>query len=429
MAGPADVGMINTFRDAGANIYANLGTITLSLFITLAVIQVAIYVIRSLIANEEPMKFFVGLGQLFFLIGFFYLFLFHSAEWISAIFSGMIDFAKTGMGAAANSVDPSPSGMINLGMKLSSLLFSAAASGGFFSGIAATFVAIFMSFFIMILIGLMAMEVTIVYCKYFVAAAMSALFVAVAPLDFTRPMTMNYVKAMIGLSLQMFTIVILISVFATISVNWADMITEWTKDITQMQNIWIIPAQMIIFYGLMKHLPPWVAAISGIGGFANHSDTAIMAAGVGAGLAAKGTMGVLTGKGMGGVGLTTVAPTVGRGLVSGGKTFGSGLAQAVTGNGTAGRVGGIAKAGAGIVGGAGGHAAKSASTEALKSLKNKMSSNPEKSNRNFGQRMNDGNRAQHGTPLKNLSEKLKGQASKLTTPAKNPGSNGGNSNV
>ena len=445
MSGPGDVGVINTFRDSGELLYHNLGHIAVNLFLLLAIIQVSVYCIKALVAGEGGHKFFFGLAQVIFTISFFYFFLFHSAEWIAAIFSGMIDFAKTGLGSAAGAVDPSPSGMINLGIHLSGALFAAAFSGGILSGIVPALVACFMAFFIMILIGLMAMEVTIVYCKYFLAAAMSGLFVAVAPLDFTRPMTMNYVKAMIGLSLQMFTIVMIVGVFAIISVHWSDVISSWSHDISNMADIWAIPVEMIIFYGLMKVLPPWVAQISGIGGFGNHTDTAIATAAMGAGLATKATQGVVTGKGVGGVGLTNVAPMVGRGLVTGGKDVGIGVgktavgaakvvggvvaggASALAGNmdsaksygGMAGR--GLVGAGKGMTqgvkgaaGAAGGHAAKNASIEALSSLKNKLSSHPTKHDRNFGQRMNDRNRAEHGTPLKNLAESLKSKMNKPT---------------
>jgi len=415
MSGPSDVGVINTFRDSGELLYHNLGHIAVNLFLLLAVIQVSVYCIKSLVAGEGGQKFFFGLAQVIFIISFFYFFLFHSAEWIAAIFSGMIDFAKTGLGSAAGAVDPSPAGMIDLGIHLSGALFAAAFSGGILSGIVSALVACFMAFFIMILIGLMAMEVTIVYCKYFLAAAMSGLFVAVAPLDFTRPMTMNYVKAMIGLSLQMFTIVMIIGVFAIISIHWSDVVTSWSHDITNMADIWTIPVQMIIFYGLMKVLPPWVAQISGIGGFGNHTDAAIGTAAIGAGLATKATQGIVTGKGVGGVGLTNVAPMVGRGAVTGGKDLlaaGKAVASGVKGGDWKQAGGGVAKAVGGVVGAAGGHAAKNASIEALSSLKNKLSSHPTQHDRNFGQRMNDRNRADHGTPLKNLAASLKSKMNK-----------------
>ena len=417
MSGPSDVGVINTFRDSGELLYHNLGHIAVNLFLLLAVIQVSVYCIKSLVAGEGGQKFFFGLAQVIFIISFFYFFLFHSAEWIAAIFSGMIDFAKTGLGSAAGAVDPSPAGMIDLGIHLSGSLFASAFDGGILSGIVPALVACFMAFFIMILIGLMAMEVTIVYCKYFLAAAMSGLFVAVAPLDFTRPMTMNYVKAMIGLSLQMFTIVMIVGVFAIMSVHWSDVVTSWSHDITNMADIWTIPVQMIIFYGLMKVLPPWVAQISGIGGFGNHTDAAIGTAAIGAGLATKATQGIVTGKGVGGVGLTNFAPMVGRGLVTGGKDVlaggAKGVAHTVLGN-VDKAAKGFGQAGKGAVTCLGGAVAKNASIEALSSLKNKISANPTQHDRNFGQRMNDRNRTEHGTPLKNLAASLKSKMNKPT---------------
>ncbi|MDA0910739.1 MAG: hypothetical protein O2809_04170, partial [Proteobacteria bacterium] len=147
----------------------------------------------------------------------------------------------------------------------------------------------------------------------------------------------------------------------------------------------------------------------------NHTDAAIGTAAIGAGLATKATQGIVTGKGVGGVGLTNVAPMVGRGAVTGGKDLlaaGKAVASGVKGGDWKQAGGGVAKAVGGVVGAAGGHAAKNASIEALSSLKNKLSSHPTQHDRNFGQRMNDRNRADHGTPLKNLAASLKSKMNK-----------------
>jgi hypothetical protein len=100
-----------------------------------------------------------------------------------------------------------------------------------------------------------------------------------------RPIAMNYFKAAIGIGLQLLTLYIIMGVGVQIGQGWSVLIGQAAAN-HELKPFLVVGAAVVVFYLIAKNVPPFIAGLSGVGGFKNFGDEAIgavvAAGGVGA---------------------------------------------------------------------------------------------------------------------------------------------------
>tara|TARA_R110002167_G_scaffold184717_1_gene385209 strand:- start:34743 stop:35933 length:1191 start_codon:yes stop_codon:yes gene_type:complete len=371
--------ILGPIHNAAANAYNALHGFSLSLFFFLAVIQLVVVVVSNLIQQKDGVSLFAQIGKYIFILAFFDYFILNIGTLSMELLHGVIQLGDT---ASGEQISFTPLSLVMMSANWTGQIMAAVSNAGWFSNIGLTLLGLFYSFFILILMGLMAADLAVTYAKYYVLAAVSGVMLALGPLEFTRQTALNVFKALLGLILQLLTYYVLFSIFLTLSKDWAGVFAAYAKDIDSVGSIWTIPGEMVIFYLLAKNVPPFVAGLTNIGGFQNHGEAAVAAAAVGAGLAASAvTAPFSAAKGAWDMGAGTVAAAgaVGQGAAS--------LAKATPGavTGAAKGLGSLASAGANALSGgqaaavghaltAGGAGVKAAGKMALEGVGNTASS-------------------------------------------------------
>ena len=167
--------------------------------------------------------------------------------------------------------------------------------------------------------------------------SIAGLFFAFGASEYTRQMSQKYIATVIGLGLQLMMLYLLLGVGEHVGSNWAVM-TKAAADNHQLMPMLVILAAVIMYYLVVKHIPVFVANLSGASGLRNYSDTAISST-LGAAYFGAGLMGraknVATGVAGAGMQMGTTAAHVAQTASSEIKTHGftpKGFSQAATVN-------------------------------------------------------------------------------------------------
>jgi len=240
-----------------------------SLFYYLVLIQLVLSALWMSFAGESLQRFVVKLVQLAFSFGFFYSLIQFGGEWIPNLINGFIELGqKTGV----QSLDPSS--IVSQGMSISSAIFKGFFNWGLLSHPFVSLVGAIVCIAVLILYGLMAAELTIVLVKSYIVIALGGLFFAFGGSDVTRSMAKNYFQSAIGLGLQLMTLYMLLGVGQHIGSTWAQMTAEAANHHALMPMLVILCA-VIVYYMILKNIPPFIAGFSGVGGFRNYGDAAV----------------------------------------------------------------------------------------------------------------------------------------------------------
>jgi P-type conjugative transfer protein TrbL len=254
------------------------------LFVLLAVIQFSLMISMHLISQRNISELWGALGKAILITSIFYFMMQYANTFSFDLFKGVITL---GTGIDPSIKSPTPWGIIQFAARISSEIVQGASGRGIFSNIGLTFLSLFFAFFILIVMGLMAADLAVTYGKFYIVIGVSAILIALGALEVTREITKNYFRALIGLSLQLLVSFVLLAVFAAMSAQWSGMFYAYAHNLDAIKNIWTIPMEILVFFMLMKTVPPFIAQLSGIGGFQNHGETTVMAAAAGATIAAK----------------------------------------------------------------------------------------------------------------------------------------------
>lgn len=285
---------LTVFQD-DASILQNAG---MHLFFYLSVIQLSLSSLWMVIAGESLQRMVSKLVQLSFILGFFYGLIQLGSDWIPDVING---FIQLGQQSGVQSLDPSS--IISQGVSISSAIFQGFFNWGLLGHPFVSLVGAIVCLAILIIYALIAAELTIILVKSYVVVSIAGLFFAFGASDYTRNMTQRYIATVIGLGLQLMMLYLLLGVGEHIGENWAVM-TQAAANQHELMPMLVILAAVIMYYLVVKHIPVFVANLSGASGLRNYSDTAISstlgAAYFGAGLVgrAKDTAAGIAGVGM-----------------------------------------------------------------------------------------------------------------------------------
>ena len=374
--------MLRQIHDAASHAYQALNAFSIHLFALLAIIQLVMVIVVNLIKQNGSMSMFTSIGKYIFILAFFDYFIMNMGTLTMQFLQGVIQLGEQASGTNSNFT---PWSLVEMGAHWTGGIMSSVQGSGWFSNIGLTMLAIFYSFFILILMGLMAADLAVTYAKYYVLAALSGIFIALAPFEPTRSTALNIFRALLGLLLQLLTYYVLFSIFLELAKDWGAIFATYSKNIDDVGSIWLIPGQMIIFYLLAKNVPPFVAGLTSIGGFQNHGESAVNTAAIGAGLATKAVMspvkgagytkeavgagisaGTIAAKGVGAAAMATPSTVIGAGKVA--ATVAGAGANAMTGGLAGGAIEGV-KHGTGVALSGAGNTVKSVKEAGAASLK------------------------------------------------------------
>lgn len=240
-----------------------------SLFYYLVIIQLTLTVLWMVLAGESLQQFIVKLTQLIFSWGFFYALIDFGGQWIPALLNGFIQLGQQG---GVTSLDPSS--IVDQGLSISGAIFKGFFGWGLLGHPFVSIIGAIVCIAILIIYGLMAAELAIVLVKAYIIIATNGLFFAFGGSDYTRQMAMKYFQASIGLGLQLMTLYLLLGVGQHIGEQWAQMTVTAAQN-HEMMPMLVILAAVIVYYMILKNVPPFIAHLSGIGGFRNYGDAAV----------------------------------------------------------------------------------------------------------------------------------------------------------
>ncbi|MCH9770697.1 MAG: P-type conjugative transfer protein TrbL [Gammaproteobacteria bacterium] len=241
-------------------------------FESLVVIQLALTALMMVLAGESLQRFFVRLVGLFCTFGVFYTLVNESGYWVPALLNGFIEI---GQKAGVTALDPSS--MINQGLSIAGGIFKAFFNWGVLGHPFVSLIGGAICLAIVVLYALMAAELTIILVKTYVVIALGNLFFAFGGLECTRPMSVHYIKAAIGLGLQLLTLYVLLGVGQNMGAQWV-VLTQQAATHHALMPMFVILAAVIVYYLLLKNIPPFIAGFSGVGGFRNYGDAAVATA-------------------------------------------------------------------------------------------------------------------------------------------------------
>lgn len=243
-----------------------------SLFYYLVIIQLSLTTLWMVLAGESLQQFVTKLTQLVFSFGFFYALIDFGGQWVPALLNGFIQLGQQG---GVSSLDPSS--IIDQGLSISGAIFKGFFSWGLLGHPFVSMMGAIVCIAILIIYGLMAAELAIVLVKSYIIVATSGLFFAFGGSDYTREMTKKYFQASVGLGLQLMGLYLLLGVGQHVGAQWAQMTTTASQN-HELMPMLVILAAVIVYYLILKNIPPFLAHLSGIGGFRNYGDAAVATA-------------------------------------------------------------------------------------------------------------------------------------------------------
>jgi len=256
------------------------------IFYYLAVIQLSISGIWMAIAGESLLQSFIQLIKTALLLSVFYAGITLAQEWLPSMVNGFIHLGQ--QAGATTAIHPSS--ILNQGLTISGTIIKSLGGLGMLNHPFVSFVGAVVCIGIPLVYALIAADLTIVLIKTYLMISLSSLFFAFGASDWTRTMSVNYIKSLLSLGLQLMSLYFLIGVGVSLGNQWAEIAQQAAAHHELMPMLAIFSA-VIVFYLIIRNIPPYVAALSGMSGFRNSGEMAVgmaaFAATKGAKLAAK----------------------------------------------------------------------------------------------------------------------------------------------
>ena len=239
----------------------------------LAVISIALSLMFTFMQTQDLNSLFAKLIQMVFVIGFFFGMITLCTSWIPDLLSSLMQIGAKTSGLTSLS----PDGIAGQGYYLFVKILKAAWDVGILHA-ATAIIAIIVAFILLLIYALIAAELALILVKCYAMIMIGPLVFSLGVLEITRPTVMNYFNKILGLGLQLLTMYLILGVGIKQSLHFVDLIkqsTQSTFDLTPLGQIFI---GLIIFYIIVKEVPPFVGQISGATGLRNYSDQAVTGA-------------------------------------------------------------------------------------------------------------------------------------------------------
>lgn len=239
------------------------------LLLYLGTIQLCVATCWQLLAGEGLQAMVAQIIRCCFIIGFFFTCIGVGYTVFPQIINGLME---VGQGSVTSL---SPSGIIDQGLSIVGALIKAFSSGiSLINNPFVSLVAVAVAISVLIIYGLIASELAIVMVKSYALIAVSPLFMAFGSSEVTRSMTVRYFSSVIGLGLKLMTLYMLLSVGHQLSHEWIAL-TQQASSQKALTPMFIVLVTVIVYYMILRNVPPFIAGLSGVGGFHNTGAEAV----------------------------------------------------------------------------------------------------------------------------------------------------------
>ncbi|GEM_PF-5760971 len=239
------------------------------LFYYLCVIELSISAIWMVLAGESLQRLVLRCVQLCFLFGFFYGLIQMGSEWVPDLLNGFIELGQQG---GVRSLDPSS--IVNQGVSIASAIFQGFFNWGLLTHPFVSLIGAIVCLAVLVIYALIAAELTIVLVKSYVVVSLAGLFFAFGASEYIRSMTQKYIATAIGLGMQLMMLYLLLGVGQHVGSDWASMTAEAASQ-HQLMPMLVILAAVIVYYMIIKHVPVFVASMSGASGLRDYASATI----------------------------------------------------------------------------------------------------------------------------------------------------------
>ncbi len=285
--------VLQEFLKALEGDYTRIEDLAKDLFYLLAGFQIAISALYMMFKGD-PLEATVKTIQIFFTMSVFYTLVLFGGSWMPQIINGFISIGSSSSGISSLT----PSSVMDQGISIGFAIMDNFSHWGWVTHPFGSLVACAILFAIIILYAFLAAEIAIILIKSYVLVTLSGLMFAFGATEALRPIAMNYFKAVIGIGLQLLTFYLIMGVGVQVGQDWAALIAQAAVN-HDLKPFLVVMAAVIVFYLIVKNVPPFVAGLSGVSGFRNYGDAAVGTALTAGSIGAKAAMTAATG-GIGG---------------------------------------------------------------------------------------------------------------------------------
>lgn len=268
-----DAGVLDSvtqeFLTALSQDYGRIQNAAQSVFSYLATIQLTITALRLSLQGESLQRLLIDITKLCLLFSVYYACVLHAGQWIPELINAFIE-----VGGQGTVQSLSPSSVIAQGLGIVGAIWKISNSWHLFTSPFVCLMGFAVCISILIIYGFITAELCIILVKSYVLVCLSSLFLAFGSSEATRPMATNFLRAVIGIGLKMMTLYLLLDVGQRLGNRWATILSQSVNEHTFTPML-VILITTIVFYKIVKNVPPFIASLSGIGGFYNHGDAAI----------------------------------------------------------------------------------------------------------------------------------------------------------
>lgn len=270
------------FIDAMVSQAEGLQTHAQHLFYYLALIQLAWSGIWMAVAGDSFSQSMMQLIKMALTFSLFYAGITLAPEWIPSLINGFIEIGQQSGVQAIH-----PNAIFKQGYGMASVIFKSLGGLGMLNHPFVSILGVVLCMGVALIYALIAAELTVLIVKSYLMVNLAALFFAFGGSDWTRVMSVQYFKSLISCGLQLLTLYFLIGVGQSLSQGWVVLIQQASENDQLMPMIAIFSA-LIVFYTLIRNIPPYVASLASVGGFRGASDIAVGTTAIAAGLGVKG---------------------------------------------------------------------------------------------------------------------------------------------
>lgn len=261
--------VLKEFLTAMQGSFSSIQAVAYTLIYWLIGIQIAMTAIWGLLKGG-PSEMIAKFIQSAFIAAIFITLIMYTGQWMPILINGLMDIGSR----SGNITSISPSAVIDQGFSIGLSIFEGFGTLGFISSPFLSLSAVVLMFVIIIVYSLIAAELALVMVIAYVLVALGPLFWAFGGLEVTREMAKNYFKKVIGIGLQLLTLYLLIGVGVTIGQDWASMLKQAAEN-SEILPFFVVMAAVIVYYFIIKNVPPAIAELSGIGSFQSSGAAAV----------------------------------------------------------------------------------------------------------------------------------------------------------
>ncbi len=276
--------VLQEFMQALQRDFGRIEDLAKGLFYYLAGLQIVVSAIWMMFKGE-PLDAAVTIIKQLFMISVFYTLVLFGGTWMPQLINGFIS-----IGASSSGIQSlTPSSVLGQGISIGFSIISNFSHWGWVTHPFGVLLSCAILITIIVLYALLAAEIANILVKSYVLVSLSGLMFAFGANEVVRPIAMNYFKATIGIGLQLLVLYLIMGVGVQIGSDWATLIGQAAQH-HALKPFLVVMAAVIVFYMIVKNVPPFIAGLTGISGFKNYGDAAVGAAMTAGGMGARGAM-------------------------------------------------------------------------------------------------------------------------------------------